>query len=533
MSGAPSRSLQQAPSFFGLVATARARLDILDRQYKRDKDGRFGSGGGMHPAIAACSTTSEVEAVLSTELYDVTGRHVTVHLTGLGVEVARVHAEGVLRAMKQFPDTDLQTISTFGPGGQHSSDVVAGTDHSGSYAVTTHRPGTRGSDIYFNTRYGDIDTLTDMVRQNDAVGWLSGQSGDLSRMASHEVGHAWGNTLKPGAARQAVGELAIDRGLVDAVVVREVSGYARKDLGELIAESFSDVVSRGDGASQLSKDVVDTVGSQFEAGLQYPNNQSRFFHLLAAARNRTYKRDADGRFGSGDGGPRGIRDTFAQAKTITSLELAAEGELGSILGQRVAVKLAGLEMDAARAHVEGIARSAELYPGTDLISVTSYGPRGQVSDIPGQQPGVHDKVWGVTSSVAGRPGADIYLNTRIDAPKMRRVTTKAVAEGVVDGDMSDITWTGSHEMGHAAASMMRRGDPQQGAVRIATETAGGSVEHVYNELRTTVSRYALTPGGDELIGEATAQVASLGSAASPISKAVVKGMQDNWDEWSI
>jgi hypothetical protein len=44
---APSRSTPaQASSFFGLVGTARARLDILDRTYKRDKDGRFGSGGG-------------------------------------------------------------------------------------------------------------------------------------------------------------------------------------------------------------------------------------------------------------------------------------------------------------------------------------------------------------------------------------------------------------------------------------------------------------------------------------------------------
>lgn len=248
---------------------------------------------------------------------------------------------------------------------------------------------------------------------------------------------------------------------------------------------------------------------------------------------RTFKRDGDGRFASTDGGDRGIRDSLAGPRTITSLELAAEGELSAILGRPVAVKLGGLEIDAARAHVEGIARSAELYPRTDLISVTSYGPGGQVSDLPGQVPGAHDRAWGVTSSVPGRPGADIYLNTRIDAPKMRRVTTKAVAEGLTDANDRDITWTGAHEMGHAAAASLQRPKPQREAVRVSLETSGAKEPaDYYHAVRTEVSHYAAT-SHDELIGEATAQVASLGDKASPLSKGIVKGMQDNWDDWKI
>jgi len=44
---APNRSTPPPPSFFGLVGIARERLDILDRTYKRDRQGQFSSGGGV------------------------------------------------------------------------------------------------------------------------------------------------------------------------------------------------------------------------------------------------------------------------------------------------------------------------------------------------------------------------------------------------------------------------------------------------------------------------------------------------------
>lgn len=240
----------------------------------------------------------------------------------------------------------------------------------------------------------------------------------------------------------------------------------------------------------------------------------------------------DGKFASGDGGARGIRDVFAGPNTITSLEAEGQAELSRIVGQHVAVKLTGLDLEAGRAHLEGIARGAEMFPHTDLISVTSFGPRGHLSDIPGQTPGAHDKAWGVTSSTPGRRGADIYLNTRVDAPKMRRVQTKAVAEGLADADSRDITWTGNHEMGHAAHASLQPGKAQDAALHAAVRHGGTDVQGVHDHVKTEISTYAAT-SPHELIGEAVAQVGSLGSKASPLARDIVGEMQANWDSWEL
>lgn len=262
---------------------------------------------------------------------------------------------------------------------------------------------------------------------------------------------------------------------------------------------------------------------------EFFNRQAAFRARLADVEARTYKRDRDGQFsstGGGDGGPRGIRDALAAPKTIGELETAAAGEFQRILGHRVGVDLRGLDLEAARAHCEGVARGAEMFPKTDLISVSSYGPGGARSTA-----GHPDeaKVWGITTSTPGRPGADIAFNTRITADKLRDVTRRAVEAGVVQSDPTDISRTGSHEFGHAAVAMLQPGRAQAAAAE-AVRQRGGS--DPYGHVRGELSGYAAT-SRDELIGEAVAQVAGRRSEASPLAQDIVGEIQANWEYWKL
>lgn len=248
---------------------------------------------------------------------------------------------------------------------------------------------------------------------------------------------------------------------------------------------------------------------------------------LAALRGNPHH-DSKGRFAahSGDGGSRGIRDSLAQASTMPELEAAASAELGGILGRRVAVDMRGMDVETARVHLEGVARGAEMFPHTDLISVSTYGPGGVRAHVGHPD---EEKAWGITDSVRGRAGADIAFNTRISAAKMRDITQRAHDGGLVHGNPRDITRTGSHEFGHAAAASLYPGVAQSHAVD--TLRVHGRNDP-YGHLFASLSRYAGT-SPDELLGEAVAQVATEGSGASGLAKDIVGGMQKHWDAWKL
>lgn len=534
----------------------------LDRTYKRDADGRFGSGSGLgaHGPVRAelkkAKTTDELNDALASGIERITGRRIPVEMAGSDMAVGRQHAEGILRALERFPDAPLAEVRVVGPRSgskvgedrteREAQDSWDWLSMGGAMAATTeHLDGARhGQRILINRDYASNPAKYDAALKGsgDPKSFRWGQAGHLvaaspTGVAIHEMGHVVARAGRSATAgkRAAAAEAKRQGVKVSELVRSEVSHYAASSIHELAGEAFADVMVHGSDASPTSKAVFAEVASRAPGrgdvtavaivpAFQALVREARERHAVEA---RVFKRDKDGQFSSGgDGGARGIRDALAAPKTIGELETAAAGEFQRILGQRVGVKLQGLDLEAARAHCEGIARGAEMFPHTDLISVTSYGPGGHRADL--GNPNL-DTAWGVSESRPGRRGADIALNTRITADKMRDVTRRATEGGLVHGDPHDITRTGSHEFTHAAAASLRRGEAEGMAVQKLRQHGGADP---YGHLFGAISRYAGS-NPDELLGEAGAQVATRGQHASPLARDIIATMQGHWEEWEL
>ncbi len=218
---------------------------IEARTYKRDKDGRFGSGGGgsVRQSLSDAGTATEVAAAASAEAKRITGRDVDFRMEGSDVQIAREHCEGVLQGLERYPDVALDRVQT--------ASMPFG--YQDAWAVTVG-----GSTITFNRAYAaDPAGYRQSLAKSHTEGHLlpDGPTG----VALHEFGHALfhpgaggfaGGVVAEGAAK-AAGETP------SAHIRREVSGYATSSGYELGAEAFADVMLHGSGASPLSHRIVD------------------------------------------------------------------------------------------------------------------------------------------------------------------------------------------------------------------------------------------------------------------------------------
>lgn len=240
----PSRSAP--PDFFARVAISRERLRNA-RVYKRDKDGRFssgGGGGGVRDALANAQTTRDVAAAAADEAMRITGRDIMFSMEGSDVQVAREHCEGVLQGLERYPKVELDRVVTASMPDPRLEDA---------WAVTIG-----GSQIRFNRRYASDPEL---YRRSLAEAHASGHMvpDDPRGVAIHEFGHA---LFHPGAGGHAGGVLA-ERAAAkagestSALVARHISRYAASDGFELGAEAFADVMLNGRDASALSHEIVD------------------------------------------------------------------------------------------------------------------------------------------------------------------------------------------------------------------------------------------------------------------------------------
>lgn len=278
---------------------ARARtLAVLDRTYKRDKDGQFsstGGGGGVRDSLAEAKNAAQVGTVLASELSAVMGRNVHVDLKGMNVDVAREHAEGVLRVAERFPSNELGEVTTFGARGVLAPEAM-GPSRS-AHAVTTPGPDGSGSDrIAFNVGITPA-TYRRRLERGDSV------PRDPTGVAIHEMGHVVSihnrSITRAGqlASRSAnaAGEKFFDH------IGSQVSKYGAASEYELTAEGFAATVLHGTAASKLSQDIYDVVVQENGGG-------SRARSALTL--NRTYTRDREGKFSStgGGGGPEQLHD---------------------------------------------------------------------------------------------------------------------------------------------------------------------------------------------------------------------------------
>jgi hypothetical protein len=326
------------------LADAERLLDVMARTYKRDKDGKFGSGSGggeVREALTQARTTAELNEAIKSEARRITGHELRVDLKGADLDTAKEYGEGILQGLERFPDAPLAYVHTYGPGGARP-DV--GADFSGAYAITQH--GYITDAIGFNAsspHASDAAQLRAQLAGLESRGWLT--SGTPAGVALHEFGHVVAyHTGTEGPAYRIAHSSAKDAAgapLVSGGITRHIRGhvsdYASTNRMELAAEAFADVMTHGHAAKPLSKDIFGAIETGYSDAFGAPSAR-----LLA----RTYKRDKDGRFGSGGGG---VRGALAVASTIEAVNQATVSEVRRITGRSdVVVDMAGSDLQVAR-----------------------------------------------------------------------------------------------------------------------------------------------------------------------------------------
>lgn len=282
-------------TFGARIAQSRQRMAVLDRSYRRDKDGKFASGGGgVRESLAAATTIGELNTAIAGEAKRITGRDTRVNLKGADLQVGKELGEGVLRGMEHTPSTHLDSVTTYGPGGARKARADEG---SGEYANARNRADADTTkEIGFSTEWvGNSAKFRESLAEDDKVtdgvrGSVSSGAGPMG-VAIHEFGHVASSQVPHTyeVVTRGKGGVEVDRYKVGvefeahhhvmdiseretgspygngidtgprAIIGREISSYASWERGEATAEAFADVVLHGDSASQLSHDIYDMV----------------------------------------------------------------------------------------------------------------------------------------------------------------------------------------------------------------------------------------------------------------------------------
>jgi hypothetical protein len=490
-----------------------ASTSTENRTYKRDRDGRFssgGGGGGVRQALADAKDIDRLNAAAKAETRRITGRRygIDIDMTGSDLQTAKEHAEGILRGLEKYPRANLAQV-----------DVRQLADNVYAHA--------NGNHIVFNSTFASSagrkryeDSLAESVKGWDEglqtygisdrkiAGFHTRNSGTPIAVGLHEFGHVVDIATTYRRSDSAVHE--ITRKLTereqrkqtlpgtpingsDDFVQRTVSTYARTNQTELIAEAFTDVMVNGSGASGLSKGIVGALDAEYNKMFPPAN--------LLAILARTYTRDKQGRF-SGHGG---IRQSLQDAKTTEEVAAVLKSEVSGVLGHEVKVGLAGLDVDTARIHAEGVLRGAEAFPTAQLRLVKTYGPDSPFGHYGGMQP----EAFAVT--VGGR---DIYFNT--DYGHVEHYSREMDLATHLAGTPGDLTRVAVHEFGHVVNGTVPGAN--LAALQQAKQATGGGSRSAL--VRGEISKYA-SKNSSELFAEAFMDVVSKGDDASDLSHAIV------------
>lgn len=243
-----------------ILQDARSRADALEqlRRYRYitseaplpervllgARSSRTGAGAGrsaargpqdIRQALADAPTPDAVSRVLADEYRRLTGRDVTVKLEG-SVETAREHAEGILRVVERYPTIELREVTTENLLLEHAGYI--------------------DQRIIFDRRITSLarrDQYLGELAEDKARGWHP--HGTPVGNAIHEMGHALDVDTLGEAIRPEL-RAVLERHGGASEAARKISGYATEDEAELIAEAFADVLTNGERASVVSRDVV-------------------------------------------------------------------------------------------------------------------------------------------------------------------------------------------------------------------------------------------------------------------------------------
>jgi hypothetical protein len=223
------------------------------------------AGRGVRETLAQASTLEEINDAARREAERLGASTSFEFRTGGGdladrsLEVAREHAEGILRGLERFPNANVHYIGMFNP----AHDPYGNGMNTYAYAL----PG-RGS-INFNMVYGQSSSEARYRRslQSDSTLGFHPRGTDTPiGVAAHEFGHV----LDMNALQSTIHAEA------DAIWRRydgpnrtqqfgaPVSRYAAKNTNELVAEAFADVVMNGDSAQAPSKEIYDLLLAAYQ-----------------------------------------------------------------------------------------------------------------------------------------------------------------------------------------------------------------------------------------------------------------------------
>lgn len=219
----------------------------------------------VRPSLAAAQTITDVRKAFLTEWQQIVKanpgavRGSAKFLPVGDVQTAREHAEGLLRAVEQFPlvrlDIDHGVLSSPNNWAETSAWVVSFADH---FAVAR--------DDYL------VGLRMAATADPDGTSWHPPSIASPQAVALHEFGHALHWALSQGpmggfseelyervqdAARRITRTLAVQRDVeADDLVKAELGGYANEGgRPELVAQAFTDVMVNGDAASELGRRV--------------------------------------------------------------------------------------------------------------------------------------------------------------------------------------------------------------------------------------------------------------------------------------
>lgn len=123
--------------------------------------------------------------------------------------------------------------------------------------------GAYGDDtLYMNERYVSNRNLTDAMKNTDGFHPGIGNRTGAEAVAAHEIGHRLGQVA---ASRAGISERDIVQragktvNISTANMAGHISGYARSNYGETIAEACSDVFCNGGNASRASRAIMDEI----------------------------------------------------------------------------------------------------------------------------------------------------------------------------------------------------------------------------------------------------------------------------------
>lgn len=121
-----------------------------------------------------------------------------------------------------------------------------------------------GNTLYMNEKYIKNKNLTEAMQESVKSGFHPGLGNKTGAeaVASHEIGHRLGEVAAGKAGiteKDIVARAAKKTGIKTENMAGHISGYARTNYSETIAEAVSDVYCNGKKASKASKAIVKEV----------------------------------------------------------------------------------------------------------------------------------------------------------------------------------------------------------------------------------------------------------------------------------